>query len=203
MRTGRHAIGERQTQQQTVGEGEDRNDALDYAKFKNIPLARRFSTRRRETESRGFDLRYFKFTKEFTFLSETSLSPLTSQDKLYIFAHANPKEVGFTVPRMLAGMLHANGLQAVGLITFKACEVGVGNFLETFVNSAVKKGIVLGWAKGYKGSAATVVHTTGHTVTGLSEKIYGDGDNVLTGNARVKIVRSPNCPFAVSFGRYA
>ena len=71
--------------------------ALPYADQKGIPLQARFSTRKRETAERSsFDPRSFQHSGQFTWLSESALLPLTIQDKLFIFAHADQKEVGFT-----------------------------------------------------------------------------------------------------------
>jgi len=144
------------------------------------------------------------------------LLPLTIQDKLFVFAHADEKEVGFTHARMLASMLRANGLRAVGLITFKACNVGSGTFLEDFVAALSSRGVTVGWAKGYNGSAATVLYENlDGSSAGVKEKITvrelvtkPDGTKetekkVLMGDNRFKIVRSPNNPFSDSFGRYA
>ncbi len=175
--------------------------AMDYANHHNIPLARRFSTRKRETG--GFDLRPFEWRGQFSKLQPTSLSAMKTQDKLFVFAHADPSEVGFASARLMAGILQANGLRAVGLVTFKACKVGVGSFLEDFVASCVSRGIVIGWAKGYNGSAATV-SKNGRP----SERIRGNAPSpgaarpILQGDDRYKIVSSPNNPFVNSVGRY-
>src|ERR1700733_1361804 len=90
------------------------DSAMAYANSKGNPLRARFSTRKRETAERSaFDIRSFKYSGQFTWLSESALMPLTIQDKLFIFAHADDKEVGFTHARLLASMLYANGLRAV------------------------------------------------------------------------------------------
>ena len=188
--------------------------ALKYATVKSIPLNRRFSTRQRETSARSaFDLRPFAHKGQFSELSATSLLPVKRADKLYIFAHADPQEVGFAHARLLASLLFANGLREAGLITFKACEVGLGNLLESFVDALVAKGVVLGWVKAYNGSASTASYvdtTTGAlaqvreeiTVERVSRRTGRVRDYTLRGDARVRIVRSPNNPFTYSFGRY-
>ena len=193
------------------------DSAMAYANSKGIPLRARFSTRKRETAERSaFDIRPFKYSGQFTWLSDSALMPLTIQDKLFIFAHANDTEVGFTHARLLASMLYANGLRAVGLITFKACNVGSGTSLEDFVAALNSRGVTVGWAKGYKGSAATVrlIFEDGsdagwgerigleQSVT-LPDSTQETQKRVLEGDARFKIVRSANNPFAGSFGRYA
>ena len=116
---------------------------------------------------------------------------------------------------MLASMLRANGLRAVGLITFKACNVGGGTFLEDFVAALSSRGVTVGWAKGYNGSAATVLYENLDGSAGVTEKISvrelvtmpdrtkETQKKVLMGDNRFKIVRSPNNPFSDSFGRYA
>lgn len=113
-------------------------------------------------------------------------------------------------------MLYANGLRAVGLITFKACNVGSGTFLEDFVAALNSRGVTVGWAKGYKGSAATVrLYFDDGSDAGWGERIRGEKTvtlpggiqqtqkRVLQGDERFKIVRSANNPFSGSFGRYA
>jgi hypothetical protein len=177
--------------------------ALQYAMWKGIPLARRFSSRRRETSSRSrFDIRPFAHKGEFSPLTGTSLNQLTYKDKLFLFAHANAAEVGPASANVLAGMLQLAGLRAVGLITFKACDVGVGSFLEEFVASLARRGVVVGWAKGYKGAAATDTTSAGGNITHVQERIYHDDRNEINGDARVKIVTSPNNPFVDSIGRF-
>ena len=103
----------------------------------------------------------------------------------------------------MAGMLYEGGLRAAGLITFKACDVGKGTFLDDFVAALAKKGVILGWAKGYCGSSSTVSWTRSGLLVDVEEEIEDDSDNVLQGNQRFKIAKSPNNPFTTSFGRYA
>jgi len=177
--------------------------ALRYAAYKHIPLQRRFTTRKRESDQRSkFDIRPFSHKNEFNFVSENSLTPVTERDKLFIFAHADDSEVGFAEAKHLAGMLVAFGLRKVGLITFKACEVGSGTFLENFVAALERRAVIIGWAKGYKGEARTVTRRQGGVVIKVFEKILDENEDVLTGDDRLKIVRGTTGLFSQDFGRY-
>jgi hypothetical protein len=93
----------------------------------------------------------------------------TIGDKLMIIAHGSPTQVGIPSSSANATQLDAGfdgptlakylrnwGVQEFGLITFKACYIGGGNFLEKFVAVLPKFQLSVGWVKGYKGPATTI-----------------------------------------------
>ena len=92
----------------------------------------------------------------FTLLGQNSLNNITLADKLMIFAHGNAGSVHTYDPPALADLLANNGLTQAGLISFKACNVGSGNFLNQFHNACVLKGMEIGWYIGYRGTTATI-----------------------------------------------
>lgn len=196
------------------------DSAMDYANERQIPLARRFSTRKRETSKKNwYDLRPFNYNGKFSPLAANCLKPVTIKDKLFIVAHADEEEVGPMSAMNLAGMLKSYGLSSVGLITFKACNVGTGGFLEDFVAATTRYGIIIGWVKGYRGSASTVHGkgggllsdddpSPGHVTEMITfEQVNPDTNEMATyrrlGDSRYKIVRAPNNPFVGTFGRYS
>jgi hypothetical protein len=134
------------------------NSALEYASKRNIPISRRFSTRRRDTRSPRF--RRWREAR-FSALQDSSFRPCTADDKLFVFGHADPESIGSISsdnvdgPRALANFLKQHGCTRIGLVTFKACEIGQGDFLDRFVVAAASAGVMIGWAKGYRGSAST------------------------------------------------
>lgn len=88
-------------------------------------------------------------------LDEDVLSQrVNSQTKLMIFAHANESRVnGLSAPTLALWLLYW-GVKQVGLIAFKACEVGKGDYLETlFANRGPMN---IGWLIGYKPSTSTM-----------------------------------------------
>lgn len=84
------------------------------------------------------------------------LNAIKLDDKLMIVGHGSTTALAGLTGESLAKLLSQWGLQAAGLITFKACHVGRANFLDEFVTACTKNTMKLGWAKGYNGSAATV-----------------------------------------------
>jgi hypothetical protein len=196
------------------------DSASSYAKSKNIPIDRCFSTRRSETENgrygKGFSWNWNR--GKFSALSPTSFLRVTQQNKLFIFAHGNDFGISFMSDDglrpegtqapinpagdnavALASMLKAHGLSEVGLITFKSCFVGRGYFLNNFASALAMNGIRAGWLKGYKGAAATVEKPGG----GVTEEITRNG-KVLVDGQRLKIIRGPGLVFeGQTFGRYA
>jgi hypothetical protein len=93
----------------------------------------------------------------------------TIQDKVMIIAHGSTSHVGtesstgVETPGAsgydahdLAVWLGAWGIKEIGLLTFKCCHVGSGNFLEDFVRNLGKANLRVGWVKGYKGAASTI-----------------------------------------------
>lgn len=128
---------------------------------------------------------------EFTLLGKNSLSSVTMNDKLYICAHADTKEVGPYKAEKLAEKLYDWGLREVKLVSFKACEVGKGDFLSRFVEACRGK-IKVGWVKGYTGAAGTV------TWKGKSREEITVGKEEVTGHdkRRLRLIpgTEPNVP---------
>jgi hypothetical protein len=154
---------------------EIRTAALVYRDHYNIPKDKMFTNRQRDTDV-------------FTMVSANSLSKVTLNDKLYVLAHADRKEVGPYKARALAKKLSSWGLTAAGVITFKACDVGVKTFLEDFVAACSDKAIKVGWAKGYIGESTTETTIVGHPREGVElhktkEFVYGHDAR------RVKVVK--------------
>lgn len=93
-----------------------------------------------------------------------SLGTLTMRDKLIVVAHGSDTQVGDFTAEEFAKKLIKWGLKEVGLITFKSCNIGRGNFLEDFVavtSADIRIGLVsrrlkVGWVKGYRGTAMTL-----------------------------------------------
>jgi hypothetical protein len=198
------------------------NSAMDYIFFRRIPLSRRFTTRKRDTKSQG--LLAWKTPAEFLPLTATSFLFCDKHDKLFIVAHATSLDVGSNTAHQLADLLYQCSLREIGLITFKACRVGSGDFLEEFVKRAADRGTAIGWAKGYKGSAATdwapaEDRWSAKQVEEIKEQMPVEDGNrkpvtdrhgnqvyeerVLEGKERLKIVRGCLNPWGKqTFGRY-
>lgn len=109
----------------------------DHYGYERVPLVQRFS--------------------EYTKIGWTSPTEETFggrigiKDKLLIFGHGNSDEMGpdHLSPQQLADQLSQWGLQNVGVISFKACEIGQGTFLEDFRKACEERNINVGWIKGY------------------------------------------------------
>jgi hypothetical protein len=172
--------------------------AKKYIDYSHIPLNRRFTNREAEV---GGDVK-------FTMVSGTSLQACNRTDKLFIFGHGDVKSVGAAESAgLMAWALKGWGLKEIGLVTFKACHVAEGNFLEDFVTKAAKQcGICIGWAKGYKGSSTTWLdgqkkphETIDQNDNVLGEDAYQEQGGVKQ-NSRVKIVRGPNNTWSIALG---
>lgn len=93
---------------------------------------------------------------DFCLLQQNSLAQVGPGDKLIIVAHGSESSVHGYDPEALAELLANNGLQHAGLIAFKACLVGKGNYLDVFRNECVIQGMQIGWFNGYKDKVATI-----------------------------------------------
>jgi hypothetical protein len=139
----------------------------------------------------------------------------TINDKLMIIAHGSPSHVGIASSSAtetpgqegfdaenLARFLAQWGVTQIGLITFKACYIGAGTFLEDFVQAVPKFKWDVGWVKGYKGPAITIkrewwdVPFLGGTTGKPYEKITREQPGLMSyvgapayGDDRLKIVR--------------
>lgn len=91
-----------------------------------------------------------------------ALAQLTLDSRLVLHGHgsltrfyymdSNGNNVGATA-RALAAFLHSAGLRAVGVLKFKACDLGRGAFLEDLVHELEHRGVSIGYA-----SAPTGIH---------------------------------------------
>lgn len=97
---------------------------------------------------------------DFHELGEDGLADLNSQSRLMIFGHGGVGHAGTILmeapdgdsyaPEWIAGFLREYGaLTKVGLISFKVCQLGLGDFLPRFCCELRK--VQFGFAKAYKG----------------------------------------------------
>ena len=207
------------------------NSAMNYALEKNISVERRFSTRDDETTSGFVSVRQLfgdKNAGKFSPLTGQPFSRLTETDKLFIFAHGVHYGIAWMTrttaiakgydpsadnAMQLAKFLRRYGLRRIGLITFKACFVGKGVFLNSFALALAANGIAAGWLKGYKGVAATEFKLGGTGAitfadTGQNAKPYEvirkstTDQTILVDDQRLRIVRGPGNIFeGQNFGR--
>lgn len=167
------------------GTDEDKKDyaqiikqsAQQYMRLKPLPPEHVFATVLWGTE--------IKYKGLFKRLEGNSLDDLNENDKLFIFAHSSSIKVGKLEPHNLAEKLQSAGLKKVGLITFKSCSVGIGDFLEKFVNELREREILIGFAKGYLGEAETVEREPAPL---LYEKITTPKGRELEGKNRYRMV---------------
>lgn len=176
--------------------------ASQYATSKNVPKARRFSSRKADKSD--------PFLASFNLLSGNCLQGITSNDKLMVFAHGSDTGLAWMADGgdnavlggnalALARLLQKHGLSEVGLITFKACYVGRGEFLHTLAYALSSAGIKAGWLKGYKGLSQTkqsggdvwetIKSDDKRTLTDANEDRTAAGHVIETD--RFKIVRGP------------
>src|SRR5262249_30874670 len=127
-----------------------------------------------------------KADHNWTQLGLGSLNVLTYEDKLMIVAHASVDGVAGRNPANLAQELQGYDLQRVGLITFKCCNVGRGDFLERFADAAADRNIKVGWLKGYRG---TTITKAGGLVQPWEAVEHKNSPGFKAGGARYKIVR--------------
>ncbi len=116
----------------------------------------------------------------------------TFEDKLFIFAHADQDKVDVYGPKEMADALHGWGLKTIGLITFKACNVGSGNFLDDFKTAYSSTGIQAAWLKGYRGYSSTVMALAASGSTKMTENVRATDDKsaeLLLGDNRYKVVQ--------------
>jgi hypothetical protein len=138
----------------------------------------------------------------------------TIKDKMMIIAHGTETEIGEEgdgegmgtfPPAVLAAKLKRWGIKEVGLITFKCCNLGKGNFLNDFVNAAGTNGIQIGWVKGYTGGAATnksmFIGKPSESITRPMSFMGVQMDVPVVGSDRFKIVKG-TLPFNVPDSRY-
>ena len=163
--------------------------ATTYRKFYQVPKERKFVSRAADayTDHRAST----KANTKWSLLSSLSLFNVGINDKLMIVAHGSITKCGGFLPEELAKKLRECSLTSVGLITFKCCHLGSGDFLEDFRDHAAKAGIKVGWVKGYRGVAHThggdhggdgghKLHLPGQLLSKPNETIdgpYGVGSN--------------------------
>jgi hypothetical protein len=134
-------------------------------------------------------------------------------DKLMIIAHGSTTHIGVESSARetlggdgfnaheLARWLVQWGITEIGLISFKACHIGAGKFLEDFVRHLPKTNLKVGWVKGYTGPAATIKRNAADALVlgGVAGKPYESISRnagflsfvgiPIYGNERFKIVR--------------
>lgn len=143
----------------------------------------------------------------------------TIRDKIMLVAHGASTMVGCCPnakpgrwdlgPDDLANSFLSWGLTAAGLITFKCCDVGKGNYLEQFVANCPGNVFSIGWLKAYNGEASTVkssgfIGKTGKPGESITVKTSVLGFEIpvpIYGANRYKIVRGTR-PYAVPDSRY-
>jgi hypothetical protein len=131
------------------------NSGMLYKSRYDVPRKRMFSNRPAE---------YDKFSP----LTSTSFAGVTLADKLLVMGHGNMTRIAHIPADDLARDLRAWGLRAVGVVTFKACQLGSGWFLSQFVTHCRLQGIDIGWAKGYTGNVRTELK---HTLYGKPTEV--------------------------------
>jgi hypothetical protein len=132
-----------------------------YEEWNQVPVSRKWCN----IDSAGWNRLLPDSLSSQTADGSVKESP-TIRDKIMVIAHGDPAHVGETDKKdqtmikytaaKLAQKLKEWGLREAGLITFKCCEVGQANFLENFIAEATKRGLKIGWVKGYTGSAMTL-----------------------------------------------
>ncbi len=164
-------------------------DATDaYTEKYGVPKERRWTN----DLIRGAKLKYLKLPPP----GSPMLNTIKLEDKLMIVGHGTKKDLAGLSGEGLAKLLSEWGLQAVGLVTFKACHVGREKFLDEFIAGCTKHTIKAGWAKGYNGSAATTSNyheeifnpNYDDSVPDFLNEMRGQGE-FLTGAARYRIVK--------------
>lgn len=149
----------------------------------------------------------------------------TIKDKVMIIAHGSTTHVGTESSAVenpggagynahdLAYWLNRWGIKEIGLLTFKCCYVGAGNFLEDFVRALGTNNLKVGWVKGYKGVASTIKRgwtdvpfiggVTGKPYESISREsgLLASVGLPLYGNDRFKVVRG-NAAMNVPNSRY-
>ena len=120
-------------------------------------------------------------------------------DKLIIVGHGSMRGLELLNPEKVATALYYAGLRSVGLVAFKSCNLGKGQFLDMLKNQLVNMGVNVGWLIGYRDLAGTTTKTNrAGEVTSVHENIrnkYGVfdknilGHKFLTGLGRVKVVQ--------------
>lgn len=180
--------------------------AKEYVDYYNVPPNRCWST---EATDNWRHLRNGCFH-----VAELGDRP-TVNDKIMLVAHGAPTMVGCCPdakpgrwdlkPDDLANTFMSWGLTAAGLITFKCCQVGKGNYLEQFVGFCRDFHFSIGWLKAYTGDAATETSMwKGKPTESITEKTSVFGFEVpvpIFGANRYKIVHGTQ-PYNVPDSRY-
>lgn len=123
--------------------------AKNYSKYFKVPLNQRFS---------NDDTELPKFS-HFLIIRRDNIGEfggIELKDKLLIIAHGSPEKICVYTPQVIAEKLFQFGLRKVGVVSFKACDIGSGSFLTEFLAALEAKKVDVGWAKGYTGGTKTV-----------------------------------------------
>ena len=108
------------------------------------------------------DIRCFSADGEvFPALTRDCLRDIcTLETKVLVFAHGDQYTVDGMDPTDLTAYLKKLGIHKVGLLAFKACEVGKGHFLIDLRRRLDMAGVQVGWLIGYTGVAYQVAGNT-------------------------------------------
>ncbi|ENF3520427.1 hypothetical protein ACX1HT_22225 [Yersinia enterocolitica] len=124
------------------------------------------------------------------------LSNVTIDDKLIVISHADSKflrapGIGLISPFGFVELLSDLGLEAVGIISFKCCNLGASSYLSE-IKEELFFDIKVGYMSAYKRSAVTIF---GHEGVGFVDsmiRLVSGGLLKLPDKWRVKFV-SGNC----------
>ncbi len=137
------------------------------------------------------------------------LKEITMADKLMIIAHGSDDSVAGLNAYDFSIRLSMWGVQQVGLITFRCCDVGRKNFLDDLHNECKARtpGISVGWFKGYRGSVYGKKISSTKSVEKVYDKhrgvkgLFGGKGTKKTGDKRFKIVQGTK-PIHIEDTRY-
>lgn len=96
--------------------------------------------------------------ESFAPATANSLAGVTLGSKLIVVGHACSTSVVSLYPAALVEALSDIGLKQVGLVSFKGCQVGHANFLDSFVKAATGR-IQVGWCLGYRDDSRASEHS--------------------------------------------
>jgi hypothetical protein len=137
-------------------------------------------------------------------LSSTSLTRVSRFSKLIIVSHGNEIWVNSWTPPQLAERLRAWGLREVGLVAFKACETGLGSYLDELAERLNERGIGFGWLVGYRGAIilAGSSFVEAHEIVGEQDVFWRDLGLKPSDETRVRVVRGNIAAPVPSSSRY-
>jgi hypothetical protein len=124
-------------------------------------------------------------------LSSTSFASVDRFSKLIIVSHANDCWINSWTPLELAERLKAWGLKEVGLMSFKACFVGQGNYLDELGGCLSGLGIRFGWLIAYRGSVELIGYSFSdtHEVINAEDRFWRAFGWKMPDSIRIRLVR--------------